>query len=227
MSKNQPLETPLENAFQRMHTIADSVWSSLAQMRFASTPARILFTSPDPRAGTTVLAAAAAFGLARNLRCEVTLIEGHLERPALGRYLDLSPARGGLAELMDGKAQLREALTELSGCPGLSVVPAGRGRPAVAGEFATDPAHKALKDLTSRGKYVILDAPSILDHPEARILLQYADAVVLVLRARQTMRADAELAQRIARDTGVEVVGTILNRFRSDLPFGFGQRRPA
>ncbi|MFT5152916.1 MAG: Mrp family chromosome partitioning ATPase, partial [Planctomycetota bacterium] len=76
-------------------------------------------------------------------------------------------------------------------------------------------------------KYVIIDAPPLIDHPEARMLLQYADAVVLVLRARETMRADAELAQRIARDSGVEVVGTILNRFRSDLPFGFGERRSA
>lgn len=221
------MDTPLENAFQRMHSVADSIWSSLAQMRFPSTPARILFTSPDPRAGTTVLSSAAAFGLARNLRCEVTLIEGHLERPALGAYLDLSPARRGLAELMDGKAQVRDVLADLNGCPGLSVVPAGRGRPAVAGEFATDIAHNAMKDLTSRGKYVIIDAPPLIDHPEARMLLQYADAVVLVLRARETMRADAELAQRIARDSGVEVVGTILNRFRSDLPFGFGERRSA
>ena len=87
MSKQESRETPLEQAFLRMNSVADSIWSTLGQMRFPSTPARILFTSPDARAGTTVMAAAAAFGLARNLRCEVTLIEAHLERPALGRYL--------------------------------------------------------------------------------------------------------------------------------------------
>ena len=66
----------------------------------------------------------------------------------------------------------------------------------------------------------IFDAPPLLTHPESRVLLEHVDGVVLVVRARSSRRADVASVKQILDDAGVPVFGSILNRYKSDMPFG-------
>ena len=66
---------------------------------------------------------------------------------------------------------------------------------------------------------VIVDAPPILEHPESKLLLGCTDQVVLVLRAGHTTRRQAKAALRLIEQSGVPVLGTVLNRFKGGLPF--------
>ncbi len=71
---------------------------------------------------------------------------------------------------------------------------------------------------------MIIDAPPLIDHPESRILLEYVDGVVLVLRARSSESDAAQKTLRFLEEAGVPVLGSVLNRFKSDMPFGMGER---
>jgi len=60
---------------------------------------------------------------------------------------------------------------------------------------------------------VIIDAPPMLNLPDARILGRLADGVVLVVRSADTMRYAAVAAKQRLTEDGTRVLGTILNQW--------------
>lgn len=191
------------------------LWSAIHAFGGERRVTRILFTGTAPGEGVTVAAAAAAIGLARHQRAATSLVETDLQRPALAGYLDL-PQGPGLSELLAGEASLDEALVRVPGCPDLTVLGAGGARRAEPGEFASDLAEGILGRLVGPSRFTILDAPPITTHPEVRSLVRHADAVVLVLRARSSRKADAEAAAAVLEQVGLPLLGTVLNRFKPD-----------
>ena len=209
--------SPLQQAIEAVQPLAEDLWTKVAAAHPRNEVSRILFTAPERASGTTVLAASCAMGLARNLRQETTVVETNLMRPALATYLGL-PGMPGMSDLLVGRAQLSEARFQVPGTPSLYGLPAGSARPAVPGEFADDRARNLIEGITKMGRHVLLDAPPITEHSEVLSLLTYVDSVVLVVRAGATKKSSTQKAAKIIQDSGVPLLGTILNRFRSDDP---------
>ena len=205
----------MQDVISSMISTSDAIWANIARAPMRRSPARILIIGTEPGAGTTSIAAATAIGLARNLRVNVRLIEANLKRPAIASDLGLSSKRG-LSDVLEGRSKLSECLTPVSGCPGLSVLPGGTGRTPFPGEFATELATEVLHEATSEGDYVIIDAPPLLGHAETRMLLAWVDSAVLVVRAGTTRMDAAKKALRILHESGIPVLGTVLNRFKSE-----------
>lgn len=203
----------MNKLLSRLNSLVDPVWTEISRLPSDRSPTRILFTSTERGAGTTSIAAATAMGIARNLRVDVSLIETNLQAPALAAYLGL-PGEPGLSDVLDGRVDVEKAVRQVEslGEKRLRVVCAGSARLSLPGEFATPAAKDAIAKATAGSRYVIVDAPPIFDHPETRLLMREADAAVLVLRAGSSRREDAQRAVRELQDSGVRVIGTILNR---------------
>lgn len=203
----------MNKLLSRLNSIVDPIWTEISRQPFDRTPARILFTSTQRGAGTTSIAAATAIGLARNLRVNVALVETNLQSPALANYLGIQ-SEVGLSDVLDGRVDIERATRRLEavGELRLHVLSAGSARLCLAGEFATQAAKTALTKLGETCKYVIIDAPPIFDHSETRLLLREVEAAVLVLRAGSARRDDAQRAVREIQESGVRVIGTVLNR---------------
>lgn len=213
--------SPLQQAIDTVQPLAEDLWTRISAAHSGRKISRTLFTSAERGSGTTVLAAACGMGLARNLRQETTVVETNLLRPALATYLGL-PGTPGLSDMLVGRAQLSDSRFQVPGSPSLYGLPAGSPRPAVPGEFADDRAQSLLEGLSQLGRHVIFDAPPITEHSEVLSLLGYVDAVVLVVRARSTKKDQAQKAIKLIQDSGVPLLGTILNRFKSDDPLSRG-----
>ena len=210
--------SPLQQAVEAVQPLAEELWASLAGVKGRTQTTRILFTSAESGAGTSVITAACGMGLARNLRQEVTVVEAHLARPALATYLGI-PGVPGLSDMLVGRAQLASSRYQVPGCPSLYGLPAGSARPAVAGEFADERARELFDSIASQGRFVLFDTPAIVEHSEVLALLPLVDAVVLVLRARSTSKAQARKAVRLIEEAGGNLMGSVLNRFKPDGPF--------
>jgi len=213
--------SPRQQAIEAVQPLAEDLWTKVAAAHPRLKTSRVLFTSPERGSGTTVLAASCAMGLARNLRQETTVVEANLMRPALATYLGL-PGMPGLSDLLVGRAQLSEARFQVPGTPSLYGLPAGSARPAVPGEFADDRARNLIEGITGMGRHILIDAPPITEHSEVLSLLTYVDSVVLVVRAGSTKKSLTQKAAKAIADSGVPLLGTILNRFRSDDPLSKG-----
>jgi len=194
------------------------VWATATRLTHIPGPKRVLLTGASPRAGTTLIATATAIGLTRHRRVTVGLLETDVARPAMAAYLGLAPV--GLSDVLDGRVELADALQAPPAYPGLLVLAGGTRRATRPGELTTERMDAVLAALAHRCRFVLIDAAPLTDHLEARLLLRHADAALLVLRARATTHAGARRAHEILLESGVPVLGSVLNAHRPEGPLG-------
>lgn len=208
----------MADQLELMAPLVDSVWTQIASLSEGNADVRVVFTSPDHQSGTTLMAAATAASLARNMRADVLLVEAHMRQPAAASYLG-AETTPGFSDLLLGHTDLKTAIKNVPGIPGLNVLPGGTARPAIAGELAAAGAREILATLTSSARFVIFDAPPLVESQEARGLLSYVDSSVIVLRSRLSSKDGTTALAELIEGARVPILGTILNRHESD--FGF------
>jgi capsular exopolysaccharide synthesis family protein len=134
---------------------------------------------------------------------EVALVECDLRRPSLARIFDLAP-RAGLAEVVEGRAELPQALSRVGK---VAVLCAGEARdPAAA--MRSPRLAATLDTLRASHERVVLDAPPALALTDAGRLSSAVDGVVLVVRAGQTPR---DVVRMAVEALAHRLVGIVLN----------------
>jgi protein-tyrosine kinase len=169
----------------------------------ARRPMRVVaVTSASRGEGRTTTAANLALVGAQEGRA-VVLVDGDLRWPSVASLFGLAP-RAGIAEVLDGTAELSQALVRVGP---LSVLCAGDVRdPAAA---IRHPRTAALVDqLRAAYDLVVVDAPPALAFSDGERLAGAADAAVLVVRAGVTPRQVVRLA---LESLGDRAAGVVLN----------------
>jgi Mrp family chromosome partitioning ATPase len=193
----------------------DSLWSRVAPHGRPDSQRRLLFTAAAEGQGTTTVAACAAIGLARHLRVKVCLVETGAPSLVLATLLGLDP-QPGLSEVLAGEADRLQALRRTAE-PDLVVMPAGK-RALEPGVLATDPAKALFRWLGNGVDFLCFDAPPVHLEPQIRPLLWEVDQAIVVLEAGKTRKDEAQALIETIRHAEVEVLGTVLNRYRPELP---------
>jgi Mrp family chromosome partitioning ATPase len=124
--------------------------------------------------------------VARNLAAAFALEEGsgailvdcNLRHPTQSIAFALPPKAGGLFDYLDrGETAVTLSATKM---PGLHLIPAGSPRPSLREYFSTERMREVMTALRATPCYVLLDGPPARGSPDARILSNWADFVVLV-----------------------------------------------
>lgn len=153
------------------------------------------------------LAAAFAFDSARSS----LLIDCNVRHPSQHLALGVDPAHGGLMDFLDHPAIGIEKILYPTGIPRVRLIPAGTQR-EIAGEYFSSFRIRALLDsLRSRypERYIFLDGPAVKGSPDARILADLADFVVLVVSSgRDTPSA---INRAVANFDPSKLAGVIFN----------------
>jgi protein-tyrosine kinase len=111
------------------------------------------------------------------------LIDCHLRHPAQHTALAVKPANGGLIDYLDHPSLGIEKILYHTGIPRLRLIPTGTQR-EMGGEYFSSFRMRAMLDsLRSRypDRYLFLDGPAVRGSPDARMLADLADFVVLVV----------------------------------------------
>ena len=214
-----PRSAALEGPLQALRPAVDSLWARLAPHGRPERLRRILFTAPGAGQGTTTVAACAAVGLARHLRAKVCLVETGAPSAVLATLLGLEPSPG-ISEVLQGQAERVRALRATVE-PELVVVPAGELE-FEPGMLATEEARSLLEWLGDGVDFLLLDAPPVHLHPEVRPLLWHADEAVVVLEAGRTRKDEAKALVEALGQASVRVTGSVLNRYKPELPAWMG-----
>jgi Mrp family chromosome partitioning ATPase len=156
-----------------------------------------MITAVSPESGASFVARnlAAAFAFSENMTA--LLIDCNLRYPTQERALDLHCEHGGLIDYLENPARTIEEVVYRTGIPRLQLIPAGKSM-EMQGEYLSSLRMRTMID-SLRGRYhdryLILDAPSVKNSPDARILSDLADLVVVVAGyGRDTPTAIAEAA---------------------------------
>jgi capsular exopolysaccharide synthesis family protein len=147
----------------------------------------VLVSSASPGDGKTVTAINIAGALALKNDSNILIVDGDLVRASLAKKLDL-PQSPGLAEVLQGTANLESALVRIQEIPNLYVLPAGK-----AGEKRTELLDSVRwKELCAVFRrefpFTIIDAPPIAAVADYDVLQTASDGVVMVVRPDHTDR---------------------------------------
>jgi len=141
----------------------------------------LVVTSPDPRAGKSITAANLAVALAQTGR-RVVLVDADLRKPSLHDYFGLSNDTG-LSTLLASESASVGAYLRPTGVERLRLLAAGPTSLQPAQLLGSEAFAALLGRLRAEADLIIFDTPSLLSVVDASLLVEHADATLLVARA--------------------------------------------
>ena len=153
------------------------------------------------------LATAFAFDESKNS----LLLDCNLRYPGQHRAFGVDPNQGGLIDYLDHPSKGIDRVVYRTGVPRLRLIPAGTSR-EMTGEYFSSFRMRALIDsLRSQyvDRYLFLDGPALKGSPDARILSDLADFVVVV--AAYGKDTATGISQAVASLDPNKVAGVVFN----------------
>jgi Mrp family chromosome partitioning ATPase len=171
----------------------------------------IMFLGAQGGEGTSTIALQFAQAIARDTGARPLLVDCHARRPA---FAVEEGQRCAVLErhLMSGSPETSAVIAS-----NLFVVPVPPAARA-AGMIQPNALREALDANAPGFDWVILDAPPVLDSPDAAALGAVADGVVLVLQAGRTKRPVLSRAADLLTKSGSRLLGSVLNRRVLEIP---------
>jgi capsular exopolysaccharide synthesis family protein len=217
-----PWQVELITSNKNLSPLADAFRATLTSILYSgengNRPRIIVITSANPGEGKTTVACNLALALAEIgpsvLRQSVLLIDGDLRRPRLHEIFGV-PSKWGLTDLLEGKTPPDDSAQTVfkTGFRNLFLLPSGSPASNISSLLHSPRAVGFLNRMRREFHTVIIDAPPMLNLPDARILGRLADGVVLVVRSADTVRYAAIAAKQRLMEDGTRVLGTILNQW--------------
>jgi Mrp family chromosome partitioning ATPase len=153
----------------------------------------------------------------RNLAAAFTLQEGrvavlvdcNLRHPSQHLALGSRAEDGGLVDFLERPHQSLEKLARPTGIPRLHLIPAGRVPPVPREYFSSDLMRLVIEALRRESCFVFLDGPPAKGSPDARILSDLADFVILITSYGKDTSED--IAQAAALFDPNKFAGVVFN----------------
>lgn len=190
------------------------LWSNLLQRGVIETYRTIGFCAIGDDEGSNTLAANLALFLGSKGK-RVALVEASLRAQAMAGIFQAT-ASPGLAEVLAGKASLRDALRPQVAA-GVDLVPAGDS-PDPFWCFTGDRFRAIARELLADRELCLVDVPGLNRSPEASLVVRALDAVILVVESN---RHHGDVVRRNVtwlRSLGTPVLGSVVNDLVHEIP---------
>ncbi|HEX4437397.1 MAG TPA: Wzz/FepE/Etk N-terminal domain-containing protein [Solirubrobacteraceae bacterium] len=221
----------LREPLQRLHTALQV--GGVGAAEGARKPRTFLFVSAQGGDGQSTVIADLAL-IQRDAGASVVVVEADLRRPRLARMLGVGD-RPGLAEVLEGRLTIAEAIQGVPGAglsapepsvPGSSPVatlvqaPTRGAASVLVGGVVENPTaalagpatNETLRSLAEEFDYVLVDAPPPLEVSDVIPLLPLVDGIVIVARSGQTRDVAARrLMELLAQSPSAPVLGVVAN----------------
>jgi polysaccharide biosynthesis transport protein len=183
----------------------------LSDKRIDSSPRVLQVVSSLPNEGKSVIAANLALLHARQ-GMRTLLVDADLRRSSLSQHLGVEHAPGLLDAIGHGldfdSVLLRDTVS------GLAVLPAGGGRMALPpAEALQAPGFgQRLVQLKTHFDIIVVDGPPIIPVVDARILANYADAILFVVAWERTPKEIVRRAVSLLGSNDAKIAGLVINQ---------------
>jgi len=169
----------------------------------------ILITSSIASEGKTTLSSNLAIALSR--LAPTLILDADTRKPRVHKIFG-SETEGGFLEYLSGKRSLRESVQrddESKNLYSMSV----RAIPDKPLELLSSKRfEQALKQLKSKFKYIIINAPPVLPVSDAVVISSVSDSVIFVIGAEMAPQKAVFSALSQLQRVGANVIGTVLTR---------------
>lgn len=207
------LSREIVTAYKPFSRVAEQMRALRGQLMlrwFNGDPARKVLTvvSAQSRDGRSFLAANLAVVFSQQGQ-RTLLIDGDLRQPRQHTLFGIGHS-AGLAGILSGRVGM-EVIENVPGLPGLRVLPAGAVPPNPQELVGMPPLGDLLESAMAHADVVLIDTPAASTCADAEMIAARTGAALLLARRNRTpLRGAGDLAGRL-QDTGVALVGSVLN----------------
>ncbi len=212
----QPYRVELITHQQKPSPVAESFRATLTSILFSIENQKHCVwgvTSPNPKEGKSTVVSNLAIALSE-LRRRVLLIDADLRKPRLHDVFDLTNT-WGLTDILQESTPIEQypldSLARPTEIPNLFLLPSGPAVPVINSLLYSERVKSLITRLRGEFDTILIDTPPMMVLPDARILGQLTDAVILVLRSGVTSLDDARVAGKRLIEDGTNILGTVLN----------------
>lgn len=179
----------------------------------------VLITSPGVREGKTTTAVNLAIAYSAQGR-RTLLIDADLRRPSVHRVLNVS-SKTGLADVLNGEQNWKDACVPVPQQPHLDVMLAGNPTPNAA-DLVGVRLNDLLDEFATEYDLVLLDSAPFIGFAEALQAAAAVNGVLIVASAGNTSRKALELMLTSLNWLQANVLGIVLNRSKEDSGRNYG-----
>ena len=181
----------------------------------------ILITSAVPSQGKSFISANLAHSLSM-LGKRVLLLEADVRRSTLKKYFSVDPQAAGLTGMLTQNTSLQQAIFH-TGFESLYLLPAGPTIKNPGDYLASDAMREIIESAAESYDYVVIDSPPILPIHDSRVLAQYADMTLFIVRQELVSYTEVLEALKLLESNGTLVDGLVYNGFiPSPIRYGYG-----
>jgi capsular exopolysaccharide synthesis family protein len=225
-----PLEQPIVSApavdsavFRSpVHAAYERIIQRLLKFRGTPRQSVILVTSAIAGEGTSTVARNTALALGRRETEQVLLIDANFRTPI--QHSEFGIAReNGLSDVLMGATTVISAI-EKDDVSEISIMTAGSKVPSPSQLLSSAGLQGVVMAVLSLYDWVIIDAPPTTSYPDASSIATACGGAILVIEAESTRSEVIEETKRTLQETGVDLLGAVLNRRKYHIP-GFIYRR--
>ena len=200
---------------ERAHQSFGLIVDNLLFKRAAKEGDIFLVTSSCQREGKTTVAVNLALLLAHRGN-RILLIDANVRAPRIDTVLGLNDSHG-LVQLLRHEVPDDDTI-QRNVVDNLNVVTTGRTQTTFFDPLWLRELEPFLHDFQKTYDVIILDSAPIETYVDILILTPYCDGVILVVRADQTQREKILSTKDKIEETGGNILGCVLNRYRNPIP---------
>ncbi|MGH1470017.1 MAG: CpsD/CapB family tyrosine-protein kinase [Cellvibrionaceae bacterium] len=171
-----------------------------------------LVTSVVPAGGSSLIAANIANVFAFDEGKTSLLIDANVRSPALADLFQLE-SESGIVDYLESEEMPLDNILYSTGVSRLRLIPVGSQRENATEYFSSERMGQFFNEVVERyaERYPIIDAPSLSDSADTRILIDKCDQVVLVIPYGQCSTQEIKTAARTIGQN--KLAGVVLNQF--------------
>ncbi len=125
------------------------------------------------------------------------LLEIDLRKPKISKALDIETKGQGISSYLIGKSSLQDIIVPVPGWDNFFLLPAGAIPPNPAELLLSPRVDEMFKELKESFDYIIVDCPPVGMVSDAKILANYSNVVLYILRQRYTLKKQLEFVHNL------------------------------
>jgi len=168
----------------------------------------ILFTSPTESSDSSAVCTQLSLAMALMGQGPILVIDANLRSPSVHEKFRFENSPG-LAELVSGTGKLKDTI-RTSGLKGLDLLTAGETSGDMLACLLSETCDTLLQELRQTYRFVLINTPPVLEHPEAALLGSKTDGAVVIVREKKQRRTQLAEVARVLKGLNVKVYGSVL-----------------
>ena len=181
----------------------------------------LMVTSALENEGKSTVAANLALSMAQKQK-KILLIDADLRRPAIYKVLERELTRPGTADVLQGKAGLKDAVMPYAKDSSLSLLLEVRERRNSVDLVGSEEMRRLLEEARAQFDFIIIDTPPMSAAPDAESLAELVDASLLVVRQNAATAKMLDRALDILAQAKSRPLGCVLNNMHAPVLSNMG-----